>query len=76
MGDRSMRESTRRSVWFKIEEIELRRPGGVGLVEDIMGGNWFEPAPSMAGGGPSDVSANVRFLGSARELGDADRRAN
>lgn len=55
--------------------MELRRAGGDGFMDGIMGGSWLEPDSNVAGmtadSADDAVSANVRFFGLG--LGDASR---
>lgn len=57
--------------------MELRRPGGEGFVDDMIGGSWFDPDSKVVGtaSASADVSARVRFLGLGW-LGEIDRRPN
>ena len=58
--------------------MELRRAGGGGFTDDIMGGSWLEPDSNVAGmtadSADDAVSANVRFFGLG--LGEASRWSN
>lgn len=58
-----------------MDEIELRRAGGVWFRDDIIGGSWLEPDSKVVGmaadSADNAVSANVRFFGLG--LGDTER---
>lgn len=60
--------------------MELRRVGGDGFTEDIIGGSWFDPDSNVVGMGAEStedaVSAKVRFFGLPEGLGETERRLN
>lgn len=58
--------------------MELRRAGGVGFTEDIMGGSRLEPDSNVAGTdvGSLVVSARARFFGLLEVFGETERCPN
>lgn len=58
--------------------MELRRVGGDGLTEDMIGGSWFDPDSNVVGidAESPDDSASVRFFGLPEGLGETERRSN